>query len=73
MTELQSRKSNLHETQLVDTILPEIGDGEICLMVDRFAFTSNNISYGVAGDMLGYWKFFPPMVSDSTVSGSTLS
>jgi hypothetical protein len=27
--------------------------------VDRFAFTSNNISYAQAGDMLGYWKFFP--------------
>ncbi len=65
MTELQSRKSNLQETQLVETDIPKILDGEICLKVDRFAFTSNNITYGVAGDMLGYWQFFPPKVSQS--------
>jgi hypothetical protein len=27
--------------------------------VDRFAFTANNISYALAGDMLDYWGFFP--------------
>ena len=26
---------------------------------ERFAFTSNNISYAVAGDILDYWGFFP--------------
>lgn len=65
MTELQSRKTKLHDIQLVETSIPKISDGEICLKVDRFAFTSNNITYGVAGDMLGYWQFFPPQTSSS--------
>lgn len=33
--------------------------GEVVLSVDRFAFTSNNISYAVVGDLLDYWGFFP--------------
>lgn len=38
---------------------PGIADGEVLFRVDRFAFTANNISYAVAGDLLGYWRFFP--------------
>ena len=33
--------------------------GQVRLRVDRFALTSNNISYAASGDMLGYWGFFP--------------
>lgn len=39
--------------------LPELVAGQVLLRVDRFAFTANNISYALAGDMLGYWRFFP--------------
>jgi Protein of unknown function (DUF2855) len=37
-----------------------LGDGEAQLRVDRFGLTSNNVTYGVLGEMLGYWRFFPP-------------
>ena len=37
----------------------DIQDGQVLFRVDRFAFTANNISYALAGDMLGYWRFFP--------------
>ena len=33
---------------------------EVILNVDKFALTANNISYGITGDTLGYWRFFPP-------------
>ncbi len=36
----------------------ELASGQVELKVDRFALTANNISYAVAGDMLGYWHFF---------------
>ena len=39
--------------------VPEIADGQVLFRVDRFAFTANNISYALAGDLLGYWRFFP--------------
>jgi len=36
-----------------------LAPGQVLLRVDRFAFTTNNITYAVIGDMLGYWRFFP--------------
>ena len=42
-----------------DAPVPELADGQVLFRVDRFAFTANNISYALAGDMLGYWRFFP--------------
>lgn len=36
-----------------------LDEGQVLLKIDRFALTSNNISYATAGDMLNYWGFFP--------------
>lgn len=33
-------------------------DGVLC-RIDRFALTANNITYGVFGDAMAYWQFFP--------------
>jgi hypothetical protein len=38
---------------------PSIAVGEALLRVDAFAFTANNITYGVVGEMMSYWNFFP--------------
>jgi len=52
-------RADLRDTQLVesDSLLAE--PGEAVLRVERFALTANNITYGVAGDLIGYWQFFP--------------
>ena len=34
-------------------------DGEAQLRVERFGLTANNVTYGVFGDAMGYWQFFP--------------
>jgi NADPH:quinone reductase-like Zn-dependent oxidoreductase len=53
-------KTAWRETRFVDTELPQdLADGQVLFRVDRFAFTANNITYAMAGDMLGYWRFFP--------------
>lgn len=64
MPQFQVKKDNLNNSRLVDTHTPECPANGIVATVDSFAFTSNNITYGVAGDRLGYWQFFPP-VQDS--------
>jgi hypothetical protein len=33
--------------------------GEVRFTLERFALTSNNISYALSGDLLDYWGFFP--------------
>jgi hypothetical protein len=55
-------RSDLGNTRMVDLPSPEElepGEDEAVLAVDHFALTANNITYGVAGDMIGYWQFFP--------------
>jgi NADPH:quinone reductase-like Zn-dependent oxidoreductase len=52
-------KTDWKQHRFVDTPVPELADGQVLFRVDRFAFTANNISYALAGDMLGYWRFFP--------------
>ena len=31
------------------------GQGEVLVAIDRFGLTSNNVSYALSGDMIGYW------------------
>lgn len=59
ITEFQMRKDNLEETRQVTRDAPNLKDGEVLAKIDRFAFTANNVTYGVVGERIGYWKFFP--------------
>jgi len=36
-----------------------LGQDEVLLKIDQFAFTSNNITYAAVGDTMQYWDFFP--------------
>jgi hypothetical protein len=58
-TTFQSRKSDLAETRFVHHALADAQPGQVIVRVLHFALTANNITYGVAGDSIGYWKFFP--------------
>jgi hypothetical protein len=53
------RRDQLSESRLVTEPRAALDQGAVELSVDRFAFTANNITYGVVGDFAGYWKFFP--------------
>jgi hypothetical protein len=58
-------RDDLRNTKVVDAPTPELEDGQARLRVDAFGLTANNVTYGAAGDMLGYWTFFPaPEVGD---------
>jgi hypothetical protein len=53
------RRDDLRLNRLAADPMPVLGDGQVLLRVDRFGLTANNITYGVTGDMIGYWGFFP--------------
>jgi len=55
----QVQRNQLAHTQIVTEELPELQSGQVLFKIDQFALTANNITYGVIGDMLGYWRFFP--------------
>jgi NADPH:quinone reductase-like Zn-dependent oxidoreductase len=57
---LEVRKDNWAETRVLREPLPtDLAENEVLLRIDRQALTSNNITYALAGDTLGYWGFFP--------------
>lgn len=61
-TTFQVDKSNLYDAQFITNESPanlNLGKKEVLLRIDSFAFTSNNVTYGVSGDAIGYWHFFP--------------
>ncbi|MEM6464023.1 MAG: DUF2855 family protein [Pseudomonadota bacterium] len=58
--QFQVRKDNLTNHRLVYSATPKLEEGEILVRVERFGLTANNITYGVVGERIGYWHFFPP-------------
>ncbi len=52
-------RSNLRRTKVVTHALPEPGPGEVCVAIDQFGLTANNVTYAVVGESVGYWSFFP--------------
>jgi len=52
-------KTDLAKTRIETREAPTLKDGEVLAKVDRFALTANNVTYGVVGERIGYWKFFP--------------
>lgn len=69
---LEVVREDLNQTRTVDLPAPEtvtLAAGEAIIRVDRFGLTANNITYGVAGDMIGYWQFFPAEADAKTQYG----
>ena len=52
-------RDDLSRTTLFEDAVPEIGDGEALLRVDRVGLTANNVTYAVLGESFRYWDFFP--------------
>lgn len=59
-TRLLTRKSALAESRLHShTVAATAAAGEVLLRIDRFALSTNNITYGAFGNAMQYWHFFP--------------
>jgi len=54
------KKSDFSDVSLVHADDPPLADGDIRVAIGPWALTANNITYMVAGDRIGYWKFFDP-------------
>lgn len=52
-------RQDFRTTRVIDHAPTPLEPGQVRLHIGRFAITSNNVSYAVAGDMLDYWGFFP--------------
>ena len=59
LTELWVDRSDYRHTQVVRGEIPQPGEGEILVAIDKFAMTANNVTYAASGDLFGYWQFYP--------------
>ena len=69
-TTIQVRQGQLATTRLVEAADTPLADGQVRVRVDRFAFTSNNITYAAFGQAMQYWQFFP-VPADADASSTT--
>lgn len=53
------QRAHLSDARIVTTPGTALADGQIRVRIERFALTSNNITYGAFGDAMNYWDFFP--------------
>lgn len=56
---LEVRTDDPHVTRLVEDGPASPADGEVVARVRHFGLSANNITYGLLGDMVGYWRVFP--------------
>lgn len=62
LLEFHVSKANFRETTIHAKPLPDAASlppGHVLLAIDRFALTSNNITYAAFGDRMKYWDFYP--------------
>jgi len=59
VTEVWVNRNDYRNTKIVKTVARALEDGEVRVAIDKFGLTSNNVSYAVSGDMIGYWKYYP--------------
>lgn len=59
MTDFLVKRDDLRECRIADSTAPELEAGQALLRVESFGLTSNNITYGVFGEEMNYWDFFP--------------
>ena len=56
------RRDDLRSCRLVSTPAPgadALQPGQVLMCIDKFAFTSNNVTYAAFGEAMSYWNFFP--------------
>lgn len=53
------RKDALGTTQIQSAAALPLQAGQVRVKIERFALTSNNITYAAMGDAMQYWRFFP--------------
>jgi hypothetical protein len=68
--QFQVRKDQLDATRVAELADAALAAGEVRVRIDRFAYTSNNITYAAFGEAMRYWQFFPvPPAADGTAWG----
>ena len=58
MKQLQSLKSDLTKTRIIESQDFNLDEGEIAVVIEKVLPTANNVTYGVAGDTIRILAIF---------------
>lgn len=58
-TELWVHKTQLDQSAIHTLRSPPLQPGQVRVRIERFALTSNNITYAAMGEAMAYWQFYP--------------
>jgi Protein of unknown function (DUF2855) len=58
-TDFLVRKDDLASTRMRTAEDARLADGQVRVRIERFALTSNNITYAAFGEAMSYWQFYP--------------
>lgn len=72
VTTLDVDRGQLSTTRIFEEADRPLVEGEVRVSVEHFALTSNNITYGVFGDGMRYWDFFPALQDTENQDVATL-
>ena len=56
---IEVARAGLSEVRVVDDPDLDLAEDGARLRIDHFGLSSNNVTYGVYGDAMAYWAFFP--------------
>ena len=62
------QKDKLQTVEVRETPQLPLAAGQVRVRIDKFALTSNNITYAAFGDAMNYWDFFP--VAQTAIVGA---
>jgi len=57
--QFEVNRSDLRKFRWTNHPESELKDGQIKIFIDKFGFSSNNVTYANLGNSFGYWNFFP--------------
>jgi hypothetical protein len=59
MQQMHVDRSAIRSVKIVDVPEVRLEPGQARLRVERISLTANTLTYAVAGEAIGYWKFYP--------------
>ena len=59
MRQMHVDRAAIYKVEIVDVPVSPLAPGQARMSIERLALTANTVTYASAGDLIGYWKFYP--------------
>lgn len=66
-TTILVKRHDLADARIEEHDPVPLAQGQVRARTGHFALTANNVTYGIAGEMAGYWHFFPAPAPDGII------